>query len=100
MTIADLNKDNHADIAIANGNSNSICVFFGFGNGSLGTRQLYSTGFSSKPTFISAADLNNDSWLDLAVVNHNTNNVGVLIGHSNGYFGSQATYPTGSGSVP
>jgi hypothetical protein len=28
------------------------------------------------------------------------NSVGILLGNPYGYFGSQATYPTGSGSAP
>ena len=100
LLIADLNKDNQLDIIVANPGSNDVNIFFGYGNVSFGTPQIYSTGSSSSPYGISVADFNNDHWLDLAVGNYNTENLGVLLGIGQGYLGSQATYPTGSKSQP
>ena len=100
LTIADLNNDNQLDITVANPGTNSIGVFFGYGNGSFGPQQIYLTGSSSSPYWISVADLNNDHWLDLAVANYNTQNVGVFLGNSQEYLGSEATYPTGFKSQP
>jgi hypothetical protein len=47
---------------------------------------------------VSIADVNNDSWPDLIVANLNINNVGILLGDGHGYFGSQATYSSGTDS--
>jgi hypothetical protein len=100
LTIADLNKDNHLDIIVVNSGTNNIGVFFGFGNGSFNIQQTYSTGSSSYPSWVSVADFNNDSWLDLAVANAGINDVGIFLGNSYGYFSNQSTYSTGYGSNP
>ncbi|CAF1580948.1 unnamed protein product, partial [Adineta ricciae] len=80
--------------------TNSIGVFFGFGNGSFTTAQFYSTGLSSGSIWISIADLNNDNLLDLAVANPFGNNVGVFLGDHHGNFTNQWTYATGPDSKP
>ena len=100
LTIVDLNKDNHLDIIVANNNANNIGIFYGFGNASFATQQIYSSGSSSSPIWINVADFNNDDWLDIAVANNNINNVGVFLGNSDGYFGNQTTYSTGYDSNP
>jgi hypothetical protein len=100
LTIGDLNNDKHLDIVVANSGSDSVGVFFGFGNGSFNTPMTYSTGSGSKPIWVSVADLNNDHSLDIVVANSILDNVGVLLGNSLGYFSSETTYSTGFNSQP
>ncbi|CAF1540953.1 unnamed protein product [Rotaria sp. Silwood1] len=54
----------------------------------------YSTG--AAPKSVAVGDFNNDSQLDIVVVNQNDNTVSVLLGYGNGSFANQATYSTGS----
>jgi streptogramin lyase len=100
VTSADLNKDNHSDVVVANSGTGNISVFFGFGNGTFMTQLTYSTGSNAVPYWVVIGDFNNDHSLDLAVANSNINNVGVLLGDSYGYFGNQTTYSTGFNSDP
>ena len=54
------------------------------------------TGTSWKPAAIAVGDVNNDSRLDLIVVNSNNDDVSVLLGYGNGTFRPQRRYPSGS----
>src|SRR5216684_8935541 len=47
------------------------------------------------PTGIAAADFNRDGILDLAIVDTTASTVSVLLGRSDGTFGSGKSYPTG-----
>ncbi len=49
------------------------------------------------PTSVTAAELNGDGHLDLAVTNSESNTVSVLFNSGDGTFGGVGTFPTGSG---
>ncbi|CAF3581042.1 unnamed protein product [Rotaria sp. Silwood1] len=51
----------------------------------------YSAGLD--PRSITVCDFNKDEQLDIIFVNHYARNVGVLLGHGNGSFDKQKTYP-------
>ncbi len=99
-TIGDFNKDNQVDIAVANILNDSINVFLGFENGTFGNPGTYATGDGSQPYWISVADFNNDSRLDLAVANSGTNNVGVFLGYNTVTFNRQKPSSCGLGVSP
>ena len=61
---------------------------------------MYNTGDGSKPHSVATADFNNDTRLDIIVANYGTNNIGILLGYSNGSFGTMNTYSTGTNSGP
>src|SRR5256885_667338 len=94
VAVADLNNDHHLDIVIANYGTNSIGILLGFGNGSFQDQTTYSTGYDSIPYSLAVADFNKDNQLDIAVANYGTDNIGILLGYSNGTFASQITYTT------
>jgi hypothetical protein len=98
--VGDFNSDNRLDVAVANSNGNTIGVLLGYGNGSFMEVTAFSTGGGSIPLFVTVANLNNDSRLDIVVANSGTNNVGVLLGYGNGSFSSIKTYSTGAISRP
>jgi hypothetical protein len=100
ISVGDFNNDNLLDIAVANYGTNNIVVFFGLGDGSFLLGTLYSTGFRSQPFALATGDFNNDSRLDIAVVNSNSNNIGVFLGNGAQPFGGVTTYPTGDESQP
>ena len=60
----------------------------------------YSTGYDSFSVSIVTGDFNNDNYIDLAVANYGTDNVGILFGKSNGSFGNQMIVSTTSDSHP
>jgi hypothetical protein len=49
------------------------------------------------PQAVVTADLNGDGHLDLITANAGSNNISVLLGNSNGTFGTAQTYATGAG---
>jgi len=100
MAVADLNHDNNLDIVVANYGANNMCVLFGHGNGSFAMQPTYSTGMNSKPISIIVGDFNYDHYLDIAVCNNGTNNVGVFLGFGNGSFGNQVIFLTGTSTEP
>ena len=75
-------------------------MFFGKGNGSFTEQSIFSTGYGSFPISIAVNDLNNDTQLDIVVVNHGSDNIGIFHGNVDGTFGKQITYSTGFGSRP
>ena len=100
IAVGDFNKDNLSDIVIANSYSYNIGVLLGYGNGSFSTIILYPTGGDTKLPAIACADFNNDSQLDVVVINGGSNTIAVLLGYGNGSFAINVIYPTAEGSVP
>jgi hypothetical protein len=88
------------DIVVTNSAVDNVGIFLGYGNGTFLEQTTYSTGFTSKPLYVIAADFNNDNRLDIVVANGYTNNVGVLLGYGNGTLAIGVTYSTGARSGP
>ncbi|CAM4827581.1 unnamed protein product [Rotaria magnacalcarata] len=100
IAIADLNNDGQLDIAVVTSGTDSLCLFFGYGNGNFTQPTFYSTGLNSNPVFIAIADFNDDRIADIMVVNNGTSNVGVFFGYANGTFARQIICSTGPQSSP
>ncbi|CAF1192554.1 unnamed protein product [Adineta ricciae] len=89
----DFNKDGQLDVASANYGRGDIGVAYGYGNGSFGNLQTYSTGIGSNPTHVQISDFNSDSWLDIITTDENRNSVGIFYGYSDGTFASMSIVP-------
>ncbi|CAF1344331.1 unnamed protein product [Rotaria sordida] len=100
VVLADFNRDNNLDIAVANPNTGNVGVFLGVGNGTFMKQVTFSTGSGSLPYFITVADFNHDNYADIAVTNTGSNEVLIFTGNGNGHFELARRYPTGSGSGP
>ncbi|CAF3234253.1 unnamed protein product, partial [Rotaria sp. Silwood2] len=55
---------------------------------------------ASRPLSIAVGDFNNDTQLDIAVVNYGTSSIGILLGVNNGTFATSMEYFTGYDSDP
>jgi hypothetical protein len=99
-SVVDINDDNKPDIIWADYNGNRVSVLFNFGNGTFHSPTNYSTGFESRPTFVSVVDVNGDDKPDIIVANKGGNNVGVFLNSGNGTFLPQSTYSTGNNASP
>ncbi|CAF4840218.1 unnamed protein product, partial [Rotaria sp. Silwood1] len=81
VVVADFNKDNQLDIVVVNAWDSDLQVFLSSPNGTFGASTKYSTGYSSFPTSITAADFNKDGWIDVVVANSVSNNIGIFLGY-------------------
>ena len=87
IATADFNHDGNVDVALC-GESQQLLVFLGDGRGGLHlTTQQARCGLH--PSSMIAADLNGDGWADLAVSNHETDYLTVLINDRRGRFAEQ-----------
>ncbi|CAF0935423.1 unnamed protein product [Adineta steineri] len=100
VAVVDVNGDSKPDIIVANYNAFNVGVFLNTGNGTFVAQVAYSTGASSYPYYVSAGDVNGDSYTDIVVANYWADNVGVLLNMGNGTFAAQVTYSTGASSEP
>ncbi|CAF0862020.1 unnamed protein product [Adineta ricciae] len=98
ICIGDFNDDQNLDIAVANYGTDNVGIFFGYGNGSFEKQMSFSTNAQSHPYSLAVGDFNNDHYLDIAVANYGTNNIGLLFGYGNGTFSKQKTFSTGTNS--
>jgi len=98
IAVADLNGDGKADVVVSDGDGlaigNSMSVYLGNGNGTFGAPKTYPTG--GLATAVTAANLDGDNALDLAVADYASDLVVVLPGNGNGTFGSATTYGVGT----
>jgi hypothetical protein len=104
IATGDFNNDSCVDIAVANVESTSIGVFFGYGDGNFSSQKTYSTGALSYLTSISIGQLNKDMFLDIAFSDWGWNtgyaNIGILYGFGDGNFTLNKTYPIDFNSQP
>lgn len=92
----DLNHDNQLDIVVANTETDSVGIFWGRENGTFQSQVIYSSGTGSQPYSVVVGDFDNDNQKDIIVSNHGSNSIGILIGLSNGTFGSVNLQTLGS----
>ncbi|CAF1044538.1 unnamed protein product [Adineta ricciae] len=115
---ADFNDDRQLDMVVCNTKSDNIGIHFGYSSTSFVSLPAYSAGVFSRPMSIVIEDFNNDTQLDVAVVNSRTDNlmvllgstfgtfiendniIGIFLGKSNGMFANQSIYSTGLQSQP
>jgi hypothetical protein len=94
--VADLNHDQHLDLAVAN-NLSFASVLLGDGTGGFGPLAQFPAGFGTLSN--DAADLDGDTHVDLALTNAIDNTVSVLLGRGDGTFLPRTDYPTGEHPV-
>jgi hypothetical protein len=100
VAVGDFNSDKQLDIAVANTGTNNFGVFLGYGDGTFSSQVTFSTGSSSSPYDIAVGDFDNDSQLDVIIINFNTENFAIFLGSGDGNFSNRVLYPTGSSSGP
>ncbi|CAF2841430.1 unnamed protein product [Rotaria sp. Silwood2] len=94
VAVGDFNNDHRMDIIVANTGTDNVGVFLLYDNGTFASQSTYPTGYGSAPRMVVVSDFNNDNQLDIAVANFGTNNIGILLGNSDGSFRNQTSIET------
>jgi hypothetical protein len=97
LTANDIDNDGRSDIIVANSGGDNIGILFGYGDGTFANTITFSTGYGSNPCSLAVADFNDDSRLDIVVINGGTNTIGILYQYHNRSFASMIIYPTENG---
>jgi hypothetical protein len=84
IVAADVDGDGHTDVAVANGQDNSVQIWGGDSSGELNLQQTLSTQLS--PEALTATDLNGDGRTDLAVANFRSDSATTLTQLASGGF--------------
>lgn len=79
IAAGDLNKDNYLDLIVTNWGTNNFLIFSGLGDGSFSDPISYSVGYDARPQFVTIGDFNNDTRLDIVIVNYGTNNINIFL---------------------
>ncbi|MFN2531415.1 MAG: FG-GAP repeat domain-containing protein [Pyrinomonadaceae bacterium] len=93
VVAADVNGDKYLDLLVANADDNNVSVLLGDGKGGMMLATNSPFGAGENPSDIAVADFNHDDRLDLAVANHDTNHLTILLGNGHGQF-SPAPQPS------
>jgi hypothetical protein len=94
LVAADFNRDQNADVAVANSDSGDVSVLFGNGDGSFVDPGPFSVG--DFPIAIAAGLITNDVNPDIAVANEGSQDVSVLAGTGSSFAGPTNTDPAGA----
>ncbi|CAF4312220.1 unnamed protein product, partial [Rotaria magnacalcarata] len=89
LVVADFNDDKLLDLVVANSDTSTVGVFFGYCCDPFRNQSTYDTGNNSHPSSVAVGNLNNDNQSDIGVANYGTNNIGILLGYRNGTFTKQ-----------
>ncbi|CAF4746909.1 unnamed protein product, partial [Rotaria sp. Silwood2] len=89
---ADFNNDTILDIAVAFYGTGDIGILLGYDNGNFSPIMTCKTGSNAGAQHLNFGDFNNDNYLDIAIANSVTGDVGILFGYGNGYFMSTTLY--------
>ena len=95
-------NDGNADLAVVNGQDNSVSILLGNGEGGFTPAAVSPIHFPNASGLcpIVAADFNGDGLIDLAVADFNNNTVYILLGNGDGTFIFTSQSPIGVGMSP
>ncbi|CAF1035788.1 unnamed protein product [Adineta steineri] len=102
FAIGDLNNDQDVDIVFVDKNEHKIFILLGNGDGyfSYQNEATFSIINDTLPTYITLADFNRDTCLDIAITNHDKDHIRVFRGNCGGYFSEESTFYTDLYSSP
>ncbi|CAF1154473.1 unnamed protein product [Adineta ricciae] len=86
VSIIDMNNDTKLDLIAIGESSNRINVYYGNGNGTFSSPSVLLIGINSVASQLAVADLDNDNYLDLIVMDTATFSIHVFFGNKDGSF--------------
>lgn len=100
LHIGDLNNDTFMDVVVANSATNNIGIFFGRTDGIVDNMIPLSIDDSFRPQSVVIIDFNNDTLLDILIIDSINKNLFIFNGYGNGSFELILKYSTGYNSNP
>ena len=94
LDIADIDNDNHNDIALINRFDDSASILFGDGTGAFPREITFD--IQKRPRWITVDDVNQDNNQDLIITYQFNNIVSILLGDGKGNFGNPTDYTVGN----
>ncbi len=98
VAVGDFNLDGKPDLATANLEADTVTILLGDGAGNFTPASTSPETVGDHPEGVAVGDFNHDGKPDLAVANHDSNNVTILLGDSTGNFSPAATSPEAVGA--
>lgn len=95
LKLADLNRDGRLDIAVANKSGNSVSLLLRRPLKPIFALAAVSPSVGSSPRALEVADFDTDGKLDIAVINHDSSNLSILLRSPSGSFEAAVNYPAG-----
>ncbi len=84
VLVEDLNKDGKLDLVVANEKSGDVSVLLDDGKGGLSPSRGSPFPAGPNPNDLASGDFNGDGLVDLAIANHETQHITVLLGDGRG----------------
>ena len=100
LDIGDLNNDTLMDVVVANSATNNIGIFLGRTDGIVDNMIPFSIDYSFRPQSVVIIDFNNDTLLDILIIDSINKNLFIFNGYGNGSFELILKYSTGYNSNP
>ena len=100
VAAADVNGDGRPDIITANYGLSTITILTNNGSNGFTLATNISTGTSTQPYYVVAADINGDGRTDLIVANYSTSTLSVFTNNGAGVFALASAPSTGAGTGP
>ena len=93
VLVEDVNGDGRLDLVVANEKGSSVSVLLGDGEGGFSTASGSPFPAGSNPNDLAGGDFNGDGCIDLAIANHETQRLTVLLGDGRGAFAPATRLP-------
>jgi hypothetical protein len=93
VLVEDVNGDGSLDLVVANEKGSSVSVLLGDGKGGFSTARGSPFPAGSNPNDLAGGDFNGDGLIDLAIANHETQHLTVLVGDGRGAFAPATRLP-------
>ncbi len=93
VLVGDLNGDGRLDLAVANEKSNDVSILLDDGKGGFSRSRGSPFPSGTNPNDLASGDFNSDGRVDLAIANHETQHVTVLLGDGRGAFAPAPSSP-------
>ncbi len=98
FVVADFDRDGHPDVAylLNTGSAGLLCIQHGVGDGTFGTRTIYTVATASSNSFVNSLavnDFNGDGWSDIAVgIGSSPNQITIYLNQKNGTLAKGTSY--------